>query len=649
MSNKKLLDRDISWLSFNKRVFDEADKNSHTLGEKVMFIGITGSNLDEFLKVRYPATVLEDNTDRTEDLVKEISKHYRQMISRWVKFNKKYELIRPIKTLSDKEKNWLDKYFKQNVYPTLLPVTVDKARRANIQSGLYIMTATEKNGNTQVGYIEVPSVLGRFIQIPGKNYVVKIEDLIIRNISSIIHGRKIMDVIPFAISRSAEVYNTSDVSADPFELIKETLHERLKSWITCIEIQTDDKKMIKLIQKILPISDDTLVLATSFVRLYDLKTMPSSVYKDKDKSRKLTPVVTFPKKKVFEYIAKKDRLCFHPYESYDGSFVNFIETAAKDPDVVSIRITLYRVSDNSKIVKSLLTAATKGKQVTVLVELKARFDEQHNMEVATILREAGVRIVYTKPDIKTHAKVCLVTRKEKKGLVIYSHVGTGNYSESNSKLYTDYSYFTANHQIGTDLTKFFNLLTSDQDDFKSKKIIYAPYNLRSEIVDQINEQIKRAKNKKDAAIIIKCNSLTDDGIAKKLIEAADEGVKIWLIVRSACIIQPQKNIRICSIVGDQLEHSRVYVFGVKNPVVMIGSADLMYRNMNKRNELLLVVEPESLKNRILQHLDVYMKDNVNRRIIDDNYEYHDVKVKSGTKRFSCHKWFAKEAKELALD
>ena len=382
--------------------------------------------------------------------------------------------------------------------------------------------------------------------------------------------------------------------------------------------------------------------------LMDLKKIPKGVFDITEQARKYEPIITFPQENLFGYIRKEDRLCFHPYESYQASMVKFLEGASNDPDVVSIKIALYRVSDNSKIIDALLRAADKGKLVTVLVELKARFDEHHNIEISNLLKEGGVRIVFTKPDIKAHAKVCLVTRKEKKGLRTYAHVGTGNYSEGNSKQYTDYSYFTADPEICNDLTQFFNLLTSEQGVFKSERIIYAPYNMRDEIGELIDEQVKLAKRKKKARIVAKCNALTDEGVAHKLIDAANVGVKITLIIRGACIIQPQKNIKIFSIVGEMLEHSRVYLFGTgNNPELLIGSSDLMTRNLSRRHETLIRIVQPDIKKCIMKHLSVYLKDNTLRRKIMKNYQYRSIEPGKKEKAFNCQEWFKKEARKLA--
>lgn len=640
------LNRNISTLSFNYRVLDEGGRKRNTTGSRVQFHGISSSNLNEFMQTRYPAIITEE--PESIDLVADAAiEQYKTVANRFRDFNKQFKIVRKFADLSKDQKKWAEEHFQKNVFPALLPITVDKARQANIHNGMYILTITGDNNERTIGYIEVPASIGRFIPVPNAHCVIAIEDLIQTHLKSIIRGRKIITSCPFAILRSAEIYMQPDRYTDPYQLIKATLKERERSWITQLEIGSTDKSILKTIRKILPLDDHTIIFTANMIRLADLKTIPSGIYRDKDKPETFSPIATFPKENIFDYIRRKDRLCFHPFESYDESVVRFIEEAAIDPNVVSIRICLYRVSDRSRIVDALMKAADNGKLVTVLIELKARFDEKHNMQLATIMREGGIRIVYTKPDIKTHAKLCLVTRMEKRGLRIYSHVGTGNYSESNSKIYTDYSYFTADQQIGGDLTRFFNLLTSDQDNFKSRKVVYAPYNLKATIVDKINKQIRLAKKGKRAQITIKCNALTDEGVAERLIEAAKAGVKLRLIVRSACIIQPQKNIQIYSIVGRFLEHSRVYVFGSgKDSEVYIGSADLMTRNLSRRNELLILIENKDMKSRILQHINWYLQDNVNRRRIKRNYEYELVKPCKKEKIYNCHRNFIKEAQEM---
>lgn len=640
--------RDISWLSFDKRVSDEAKKDI-PLADKAMFHGISMSNLDEFMRVRYPACLSFQTEEQNTELIEAIKEHYILFATRIHKFVEKNKLIKSVTDLSKDDRKWADKYFEQNIYPTLQTITFEKGTNLNLHDGFYVLVLYDRNDDELAGYIEIPKGINRFIAVPGKNFVIAVEDLIKANIKSLFLNSHDYKVAPFVIARSAEVYVQSDQYTDPLKFIKKTLREREQSWITYLEIGSDKKSVLKVLKKVLPMSTNTITFMTDRVHMMDLKSLPKSIFKFEDQPRKYEPVVTFPQDDIFSYIRKQERLCFHPYESYAASMVRFLEEAAHDPDVISIKIALYRVSDNSRIIDALLKAADKGKLVTVLIELKARFDEHHNMEISRLLREGGVRILFTKPDIKTHAKVCLVTRKEKKGIRTYYHIGTGNYSESNSKQYTDYSIFGARPELASELTQFFNLLTSDQGTFKSKHIIYAPYNMRNEISDQIDEQIKLAKKDKKARIVVKCNSLTDIGIANKLTEAARAGVHIVMIVRGACIIQPQKNIKIYSVVGMYLEHSRLYLFGAGNdPTVFVGSSDLMYRNLNSRNELLVRIEQNDIKKRLMKHISIYLKDNVGRRKIQKNYQYIDVKPKKKEKSFSCQDWFRKEAKKLAI-
>lgn len=648
---RKYMDRDISWIRFNNEVLEETTRKI-PMAEQVLFFGITGSNLDEFCQVRYPAQVDMDTDEELEEFRTALKKHYGNYMNSWRKFNKEHGLIRKVKDLKDGAAKWVEKVFRSEVFPTLQPITVSKSKTLNLHPGLYLMVEAENPDKDQdyLSYIEIPEMIDRFIVVPEKHYVIDVIDLIQCNLKFMFKDRKIRNSYPISILRSAEVYNMIDGHLDPFSMIQATLKERSRAWITRVEVGTDSKHSLKEIKSMLPLCPDSIVLATDYVKLSDLKKFPSAVFEEKDRARKFKPYNTFPATSIFDYIKKEDRLAFHPYESYDSTMVRFLQEAANDPGVISIKISLYRVSNNSKIVDALLKAADKGKSVTVLIELKARFDEHHNMEVSTILREGGIRLVYTDPNIKTHAKVCIVTRKEKKGIRTYCQVGTGNYSESNSKQYTDYSYFTADEEIGYDLTRFFNLLCSDQGTFKSRKIIYAPYNMRDEIDEYIDRETKRAKKGKQARIICKCNSLTDDKIADKLIEAAKAGVKVTLIVRGACIIGCRKNLKVYSIVGRFLEHSRVYVFGNgKDADLLIGSADLMQRNLSNRNELLIRIEKDELKNRIMKHLKWYTDDNSFRRIIKEKYQYETVKPDKKEESFSVQDRCIKEAKKMALD
>ena len=617
-----------------------------------MFFGIVASNLTEFMQVRYPIEILLEMED-IDDFKDAIATFYQKMIKRWHKFNKNYQLVVPVDELKKNSAKWVEQTFKTEVFPILQPMNVDRSKSRNRHPGTYLLVRTRKSksDSEKMQYIEIPKGLDRYIAVPGKKFCVSVIDLIQDNLNFMFKDRKIVSSFPFTILRSAQVFDQIDREQDAYTQIVKTLKERERSWITALEVGSTEKSDIKLLRNLLPLRNDSIIFASKEIGLSALKSLPSEIYSDKDKCRKFKPVKTFPKTSIFDYIKSKDRLAFHPYESYDQTMVSFLQEAAADPNVISIKISLYRVANNSKIVDALLKAADKGKTVTVLVELKARFDEHHNIEIATILREGGVRIAFTNPDIKTHAKLCLVTRKEKKGLKTYAQIGTGNYSESNAKQYTDYSYFTADQDMCFDLTRFFDLMTSDQGVFKSRKVIYAPYNMKDTIKDEIKAEVKRAKSGKDGYIFIKCNGFTDIEIAEAILDAGKAGVKITMLVRGACVIEPTKNIKIYSLVGRFLEHSRVYQFGTgKNARIYIGSADLMGRNLNRRHELLILIENEEIRERLMNHLKVYMKDNTNLRKILPGYKYEMVDQPEKKKnQFSAQDWFVDEAKEMGLE
>ena len=648
-----ILNRDYSWLKFNERVLEETTRISYPLQERVIYHGITHSNLDEFIQTRYPATIDMYDEDGLKEFRKTIQDHYKLLERGWEECNDRYELLLTSIYMGSQNRNWMRNYFRKNIYPTLQPVTLSNAKVLDPRTTItiFVVTSDDKD-RVYLNYVEIPHMLPRFIITPDGKHVVPIEVFVTSNLEYLFKGVKIDSYCTFRILRSAEVYVQSDSYRDQYEMIELTLKEREKSWITMLEVAGTDKQ-VEMLKALIPVTDNTIVLKVntlSTVGLSALKKIPKSIFPMKDQARLHEPANPFPSdKKIMDYIKEADRLVFHPFESYRDTFVRFIEEAAENDDLISIKIALYRVADKSRIIDALIRAAENGKQVTVLVELKARFDEGHNIKISRILREAGVRLVYGSPDLKTHAKLCLVTAIQGHKTVIYSHIGTGNYNESNAKQYTDYSYFTADKQTGYDLTRFFNLLTSTQEKFKSKKIFYAPYNLRTEIIEQIENQIKLAKENKPARIIFKCNSLTDDKVSKALTEAANAGVDVTLIIRGACVIPYQPNIKVYSIVGRFLEHSRIYLFGRgKHESIYIGSNDIMYRNLNRRNELMLKVEPKELKDRIKYHLKMYMDDTDNRRTRIGDYEYFWEKDTAFVKRVDCQQQFIREANKREI-
>ena len=640
----KFNDRDIHWLTvFNNMVFEETLKSTNTLGERLFFHGVTHNNLKEAMAVRYPS-ITSDNPSNVPRYLETLNMMVRLWNDGFRSFNNEHHIVRRYSDLDGVRRRTIDDYFESSVFPTLLPVTVDEVRTANITSGMYVLVVTSLDKILGINYIEIPAGVPRWITMDGWDFVVPIEDLIENHLGKIIRGRRIEGSCAFSVLRSAEVYIRSDAHLDPYSLVEQTLKERNRSWVTMVEIEGGRMEYLDQVRKIVQMSDNTVVIEADIVRMGDLTRVPQSIFKEKDRMRKLVPVPTFPKDAIFDHIRTKDRLCLHPYESFDDSVVRFIEESSTDPDVISIRITLYRTADNSRIVRALTAAADAGKLVAVLIELKARFDERHNMEVANVLKEAGVRIVYTSPNIKTHCKLCLVTRREDGEVRIYSHIGTGNYNEKTG--YVDYSYFTADKRIGLELTKFFNLLTSSQKDFRSKAIIYSPYSLKDTVKSEIAGQISIAKAGGRGRIVLKCNALTDEDVAERLVEAAEAGVRVTLIIRGACIVQPRKNLTIYSIVGRFLEHGRVYVFGIgKKASIYLGSSDLMTRSLARRNELMISIVKEDIRRRILQHIAWYMKDSLNRRRIMKDCEYSQIRSIHG-KSFDAQQEMLDEAKRM---
>lgn len=623
------LDRDISWLGFNQKVIEQTEKGI-PLAEKIQFIGIASSNLDELFKVRIASRQFADEDVIT--LIKESQDQLHEIEAEFKVLNK-VRFLNTYGPMKKERKYEFDKIFTSMIYPVLTPIRVQDTIIPKDKTS-YIFIKTKRKDKEGCHLIEIPSNLNRFVIADRR--MILLEDLIINNLSSILKGVEVIETGTFRVLRNAEMFFNDN--QDVFDMLNKSLKDREKSNIIRLDFSGSYELLEELKSKIE--LEGAVINKCDYVDLSVLKKFNDCFMDATEKCRSFSGANPFNRHKtIFEIIDTSDRIAHHPYESFDDTVVRFIQEAAESDKVKSIKITLYRVTEKSKIVEALLQAADSGKVVTVFVELKARFDEKNNIRISKILQEAGINIIFGPAKIKTHCKICVVTYQDGEKTKVYSHIGTGNYNEANSKIYTDYSYFTCDKKIGSDLTRFFNLLTSDQDQFKSKEIIYAPYNLREEINELMDKETKSARKGKSARIIIKCNNLTDEKICDKLREAAAAGVKIICIVRSSCILNPEKNIKIYSLVGRFLEHSRVYIFGKKDPTILIGSSDLMYRNLNLRNEILINVENKKLKNRILRDTTFYIKDTYNSYEIEKDYKYKKKKGKS----FDAHAEFIEEA------
>lgn len=645
-------DRDVSWLKFNQRVLEQVERNI-PLAEKLTFLGIAMDNLDEFLMSRYPRRLSFETLDITSDIVQ----HSKLINSTLSAINKKEMVLYTPEMIVDKEiKKEIVEYFEKKIFPLLYTKVISnkslspKSKEINI----FVELHDEKKKSFIHSNISIPMNTPRFIYFSMLGGFMSLEDIIVMSFHKVFRGLNVIRHCVYMVTRSVNmIYN--DENMDLYSMISKSLKSMNDSWITSVQCNESfsKKSFGRVLKEHLEIQEDTILLGNQeLVGGYALKSISDKHFSDINQRRKSERATPFPNNiSVFDIIKDRDRLVFHPFESFDNTVTKFIMDAAVDPDVMSIKMTLYRIPKESKIIDALLKATEMNKSVVVMVELKARFNERDNLNISRILKEAGVDIIYSDELLKTHAKMCIITRNEKDKVKIYSHVSTGNYSEVNSKIYTDYSYFTSSMSIGKDLTEFFNMLSNPSlEPFKSKEIIYAPHNLRDELKNLIKGQVKLAKDNKKAKIIIKCNSITDHELASELYKASNAGVDITLIVRGACIIKPglpnmSKNIKVISIVGKYLEHSRVYMFGTKKDrEIYIGSSDLMYRNLTKRYELLIKIDDEDMKERLSKHMSLYEEDTVNSHWLDDE----TYKKNEGKELINCHNEFEKEARKRSV-
>lgn len=647
------VDRDISWIKFNERVLDQTERNI-PLAEKLMFIGITADNLDEFLMSRYPRRLGYEPVEMTED----INNHFQEINRVFKEINDKEDLfISPEQVVSKDAKKEIQDYFDKKLQPIIYSKLVSnktlspKSKELNIFVELY----DDKRDEYSYCNITVPTNIPRFVYLKSLETFMTTENIISMNYDKMYRGKKVIRSCNYMITRSVNmIYN--DENMDLYSIISKSLKSLNESWITSVQCSEPftKKSISRNLRDHLEINENTNLLGDiDIVGMYMLKTIDDSVFAEVNRKRK--SVISNPFQtnvSIFDLLKDRDRLVYHPFESFDNTVSKFVADAADDPNVLSIRMTLYRIPKESRIIDALLRATEMNKSVAVMVELKARFNEKDNLNISRILKEAGVDIIYSDEILKTHAKMCIVTRKEKEKIKIYSHISTGNYSQVNSKIYTDYSYFTDSTSVGRELTEFFNMLSNPTlKSFDAKEIIYAPHNMREELRTLIKEQVKLAKSDKGKGrILIKCNALTDIDLAEELYKASKAGVKITLLVRGACIIKTDipeaKNIKVVSIVGKYLEHSRVYMFGSKKErKVFIGSSDLMYRNLSRRYELLIRIRNEDMIERISKHMEIYLRDNVNSYVLKGE-KYQKVKV--GEEIFNAHQILEKEAKKRSV-
>ena len=667
--------RELSWLEFNRHVLDEATDESLPLLERLKFLSIFSTNLDEFFMIRVSGLkeqiaegigeLSPDGLTASEQL-NEIYRRLRPMLKKQVSCLQ--ESILPglrkngisIETYADlgaKEKRALDKFFRNNLFPILTPQSVDASHpfpyisNLSLNLGLYIepdrafIQSNLRHLFRQKRFtrIKLPPSVPRLVAIDvKKGRYALLEEVIAANVHELFPNMKTSEAFLFRVTRDADIEIREDEAGDLMRTMERELQRRRDRFPVRLEVSSSmPDKMVKLLMAGIGLSMDEVDCIDGFVDIPDLMQL-YSLDRPTLKDRPFHLVLPAPLQKadnVFDTIKKQDVLLHHPYNSF-AAVSDFIAEAAEDPHVQAIKICLYRTGRDSPIVASLVRASRLGKQVTALVELKARFDEENNIEWARRLEDEGVHVVYGISTLKTHSKVLLVVRREKDKLCRYVHLGTGNYNPVTSRMYTDLGLLTADEEIGEDATSLFNFLTGYSQQNKYKRLMVAPLNLRERLLELIRRERKNKLAGRHARIIIKANSITDDQIIKELYRASQAGVEIDLIIRGICTLRPgikglSHNIRVRSIIGRFLEHSRLYYFangGDGHDEIFIGSADLMHRSFDRRVEVLApVIDPEIAAYLRDNMLESYLKDEVNAHILqsDGSYKKNGGRAKGG--------------------
>lgn len=674
--------RELSWLLFNKRVLSEAKDKQLPLFERLKFLSITASNLDEFFMVRVASlrdmvnagykkkdiagmTAEEQLSHVNEETHKLVEQQYntynRSLLPQLLDHG--LHIIRHHEDLNKEDGAFVDRYFAENVYPVLTPMAVDSSRpfplirNKSLNLGALV---TKKNGEGELEFatVQVPSVLPRIVSIPGmeETKVILLEEVIERNIHKLFLNYDIVCTHPFRIMRNADLTIEEEEAEDLLQEIEKQLKKRQWGQVIRLEVEEGiDRRLLKLLKEELDIEKEDIYSISGPLDLTFLMKMYGLDGFDDLKEHsylKPQPVPELPEDAdVFARIREGDILMHHPYQTFEP-VVRFIRQAAKDPSVLAIKQTLYRVSGNSPIIAALEQAAENGKQVSVLVELKARFDEENNIVWAKKLEKAGCHVIYGLVGLKTHSKITLVVRKEENGIRRYVHLGTGNYNDSTAKLYTDIGLFTCSEMIGEDATAVFNMLSGYSEPRNWNRLSLAPLWLKDRFLYLINREKEYALQGKPAHIIAKMNSLCDKSIIMALYEASAAGVKIDLIIRGICCLKVgipgvSENITVRSIVGNYLEHARIFYFeNDGKPEYYCASADWMPRNLDRRVEILFPIEKPELQEKLQHILDCQLRDTVKASVLQPDGTYEKID-KRGKFIFNAQLAFCEEAREAA--
>ena len=679
-SSDHFFNRELSWLEFNHRVLEEARDKRNPIFEQMKFLAIVSSNLDEFFMVRVaslkdqvnagycqpdmaglsPKRQLKQISLRAHEMAREQYNTFTKSVLPRLRRNG-FQILRK-KDLTERQKAYMDDYYKRLIYPVLTPMAVDFSRPfpliLNRSLNIALLVRETPSEPPTFATVQVPAMLPRLVELPegekpGKAFML-LEDVILQHVDGLFTSHQVLCAHPYRITRNADLSIEEEEAKDLLMEIERSVKRR--RWGAAIRLEADarmDPRLLEILRESLEIHKGEMYLIqgpldlTFLMKAYDTPGFEALKY---EPFHPVLPLEFRGESGMFDLIAQEDRFLYVPYESFEP-VIRFVKEAAEDPGVLAIKQTLYRVSGDSPIIRALAEAAERGKQVTVLVEVMARFDEENNIQWAKKLEQAGCHVIYGLVGIKTHSKITLVVRKEAGRIKRYVHLGTGNYNDSTARLYTDMGVFTCNEQMASEASAFFNMLTGYSDPPDMHKLIVAPLNLRETFLRLIRQEEINAREGKRAAITAQMNSLVDQEIIAHLYDASRAGVTITLLVRGICSLKPgmpevSENIRVHSIVGRFLEHPRIFHFEQdgRRPVYL-SSADWMTRNLDRRIELLFELEHPGIRQRVLDILEVLLSDTEKTRVLQPDGSYRRID-RRGREILEAHQFFCDQAREL---
>ncbi|WP_291781717.1 polyphosphate kinase 1 [Cecembia sp.] len=683
-----LISRDLSWLKFNDRVLDQSKNERRSIFEKLKFLAITASNLDEFFMIRVGSlyNYLDYEKERVDysglreepfkmKLMLECQQFHKRQQEHFLKnllpkMSQSGFILSNVKNLEEEERNYIRSYFNKAVYPMLTPMVFDGYRTFPILMnkllifGVVTLAPGDKKENRKLSFVQIPANIPRFFEIEREDMVVyiPIEEVIRENIISLFRNVNIESINLFRITRNGDftLEESEDMDANFLEEVKRKLNERKTGRVVRIEIEEGHSKwMVNLLKERWNIKDDSIfkVDRSSMLDFTGLwQVIGNRRFKDKlPQMPAPVPPISYPQdgtEDIFHVLKNRDILLHHPYNNIDP-ILDLIEKAVDDPSVMAIKMTIYRLAKDSRITKALLRAAENGKHVSVLFEVKARFDEENNIREAKKLQKAGCFVIYGISNLKTHTKLLLIVKKDENVVTRFVHLGSGNYNEDTARLYTDIGLLTTNEILANDVSEFFNVITGHSMPTVYQNLITAPRDMRNQLIEYVEQEAENARNGLPSGIFIKVNSLEDSEIIYALYRASQSGVPVKLIIRGICCLRPgrmglSENIEVLSIVGDFLEHSRIYHFHNNGKTrTYAGSADMMVRSFDKRLESLFRVEDPLLENQLMNILSFNLRDNVNAyRMLEDG-TYVPKLPQADEEEFNVHvEFFRVNAEEV---